>query len=62
MRSEFNNCNCMYNNHFIKMNHNNYNVETLMDTDDEVSFNFLNKDLNLLLYLLSISCHVFYLY
>ena len=40
MRSEFNNCNCMYKNHYINMSHNNYNDEVVMNTDDEVSFNF----------------------
>ena len=62
MRSEFNNCNCVYNNHYINMNHNNNIVEVLMDTSDEVSLNFLNQVLNLPLYLFSISCHIFVLY
>ena len=61
MRSEFNNCNCMYNNHYINMNHNNYIVEVLMDTGDKVSLNFLNKVLNLLINLLNINCHIFVL-
>ena len=50
MKTSFNNCVCMYNNNCINMNHNNYNVEVVMNADDKVIFKFFELSFKLTAY------------